>query len=395
MLRLFALISAGLILEACSQGGGALSPQYLPSAGAFSMLGRDSASYRVLHSFENADDGAYPQAGLLDVNGTLYGTTSIGGKGSEGTVFSITTKGNERTIYSFGGTANDGYDPLAGLIDVNGTLYGTTYSGGAHGDGAVFSITTDGVEKVLYSFAGGSDGADPAAAVLDVNGVLYGTTASGGKSDLGTVFSLTLSGKEKVLHTFGSGTDGSSPEAGLIDVDGTLYGTTSGGGKTDAGTVFTITTSGKEEVLHDFSDNGVDGVEPLAPLVDVKNTLYGTTYLGGANRAGIVFSITTSGKEKTLHTFGHGSDGYFSVAPLFAVSDTLYGTASEGGKYGAAGGIVFSLTLSGKEKILHNFGKSGDGYDPYAGVIAVGSALYGTTLSGGKLELGIVFALGY
>jgi len=392
MQRFFALICAVLVLAACSQSA-AVPSGYVPIAGDFSRLGADAASYRILHSFQNADDGAYPQAGLLDVNGTLYGTTSIGGKGSEGTVFSITTGGNERTIYSFGSTANDGYDPLAGLIDVNGTLYGTTNSGGAHGEGTVFSITTDGVEKVLYSFAGGSDGAGPVAAVLDVNGVLYGTTVTGGKYDLGTVFSLTLSGKEKVLHTFGSGTDGNLPEAGLIDVDGTLYGTTSGGGKTDAGTVFTITTSGEEKVLHDFSDNGVDGVEPMAPLVAVKNTLYGTTYEGGANSAGIVFSVTTSGKEKTLHTFGHESDGYFSVAPLFAVSDTLYGTASEGGTYGAAGGIVFSLTLSGQEKILHNFGKSGDGYDPYAGVVAVKSALYGTTLSGGELDLGIVFAL--
>ncbi|HEX4159617.1 MAG TPA: hypothetical protein VHY79_14195 [Rhizomicrobium sp.] len=31
--------------------------------------------------------------------------------------------------------------PITGLTHVNGTLYGTTYLGGAHGDGTVFAIT--------------------------------------------------------------------------------------------------------------------------------------------------------------------------------------------------------------------------------------------------------------
>ena len=44
--------------------------------------------------------------------------------------------------------------------------------------GTVFSITTDGTEKVLYSFAGGSrDGSSPVAPLLNVKGTLYGTTS--------------------------------------------------------------------------------------------------------------------------------------------------------------------------------------------------------------------------
>ena len=42
-------------------------------------------------------------------------------------------------IHNFGSVRNDGNGPT-GLIDVNGTLYGTTYSGGAHGYGTVFAI---------------------------------------------------------------------------------------------------------------------------------------------------------------------------------------------------------------------------------------------------------------
>ena len=74
-----------------------------------------------------------------------------------------------------------------------GTLYSTTGSGGAYGDGTVFLIEKDGTEITLYSFAGGSgDGAYPTGAVINVSGTLYGTTYQGGTYNNGTVYSLTL-----------------------------------------------------------------------------------------------------------------------------------------------------------------------------------------------------------
>ena len=57
-----------------------------------------------------------------------------------GTVFSITTAGKEKVLHSFGG-GTDGVGPFAGLIDVKGTLYGTTEQGGAYFYGAVFALT--------------------------------------------------------------------------------------------------------------------------------------------------------------------------------------------------------------------------------------------------------------
>jgi uncharacterized repeat protein (TIGR03803 family) len=66
--------------------------------------------------------------------------------------------------------------------------------GGAHFSGTVYSISTSGSESVLYTFAGGSDGASPMASLLDVNGTLYGTTEYDGnkpKCNCGTVFALT------------------------------------------------------------------------------------------------------------------------------------------------------------------------------------------------------------
>ena len=72
--------------------------------------------------------------------------------------------------------------------------------------------------------------------------MLYGTTEFGGDYGKGTIFRMNLTGsKEKVLHSFGYGADGAIPLAGLIDMNGTLYGTTSAGGTNGNGTVFALT----------------------------------------------------------------------------------------------------------------------------------------------------------
>jgi len=193
----------------------------------------------VLYSFSGPPtDGASPAAGLTqDATGNLYGTTWQGGASSYGAVFELDTTGTEKMLYSFLGFPIDGASPTAGLVrDAAGNLYGTTQSGGSDNYGTVFKLDTMGKESVLHSFAGmgSGDGATPkfGPMVRDRNGSLYGTTSSGGVHNNGTVFQLDTAGKERILHSFAGGTDGSQPYAGLIrDAKGRLYGTTNQGGK--------------------------------------------------------------------------------------------------------------------------------------------------------------------
>ncbi|MGA7248559.1 MAG: choice-of-anchor tandem repeat GloVer-containing protein [Candidatus Cybelea sp.] len=200
---------------------------------------------KVLHTFDRGTDGAGPN-GLIDVKGTFYGITYGGGAYNRGTVFSITTSGAEKVLYRFSG-APDGAHPVGGLLDVGGTLYGMTIGGGANsgsgcyydGCGTVYSVSLSGNEEVLHSFSG-PDGSYPVGSLLDVKGTLYGTTSYGGANRNGTVFSVTPGGTEQVLHNFGRGFDGANPQAGVIDVKGTLYGTTFGGGTYGDGTVFAL-----------------------------------------------------------------------------------------------------------------------------------------------------------
>ncbi len=320
-----------------------------------------SGKEKLLYRFKSGSDGANPSASLFAVKGLLYGTTEYGGIPSyggcnAGTVFRLSTGGVEKVLYRFYGyychdnVYKDGANPVASLIDVSGKLYGTTYSGGSgEYDGTAFEIGTSGTEKVLYSFGGYTDGANPTANLINVKGSLYGTTvygAGGVSAGYGTVFKTSTTGTEQVLHIFGPepyGASGCFPEAALINVKGTLYGTAANCGAHASGTAFSISTAGVFVILHDFG-SGSDGSGPFAPLLNVRGKLYGTTGGGGAYGKGTVFSLSLNGnREKVLHSFGNGFDGATPLAGLIEVNGTLYGTTSAGGLYG--NGTVFALTL--------------------------------------------------
>jgi uncharacterized repeat protein (TIGR03803 family) len=306
-------------------------------------------------------------------------------------------------LYNFKSSPNDGAEPIAGLINVRGSLYGTTYGGGAYsgsggGLGTVFSITTTGTEHVIYNFGKGGayDGANPYAGLIAVNGAFYGTTLAGGASGYaGTAFSVGTTGKESVLYNFGTmsgSADGAGPYGGLIAVNGKLYGTTCCGGayhsSTDiGGTVFRVSTTGAEHVLHSFG-KGSDGQFPFAGLLNVRGTLYGTTAGDGASNYGTVFKMNaTTGKESVLYHFKGGSDGatpYFGT--LVPLNDVLYGTTTVGGGTGctAGCGTVFSVTTSGTEHVVYRFKGGKDGVGPYGGLLPINGALFGTTQFGGN-----------
>jgi uncharacterized repeat protein (TIGR03803 family) len=344
----------------------------------------------------------------------------------------------EQLLYSFNDNGKDGTDPAAGVImDSAGNLYGTTVSGGVHGQGTVFELTpTVGgqwEEKPLYAFKGGAkDGSTPTGGLIfDSAGNLYGTTQVGGEGRGGTVFELSpVSGgqwTETILHsfTYNHGADGIYPYAGLVfDAAGNLYGTTLNGGggyctdsegyRDGCGTVFELSPAAgggwSETILHEFG-KAKDGANPAGGLiVDAAGNLYGTTLYGGINSNGInssgtAFELLPSGGswvETVLHNFNSSSsDGSSPAAGLiFDAAGNLYGTTSVGGAQG--GGIVFELTPTPgnawTESILTSFGDgveyASKGYRPSSSVIfdAAGN-LYGTTYSGGVYGWGTAFAL--
>lgn len=303
---------------------------------------------RVLHNFGQAGDGSKPEAGLALLNGVLYGTTYSGGTHNDGTVFSITAGGNERVVYSFGSNAGDGKNLIAALTPLGGVLYGTAPYGGSGDAGTVFKVTTAGNEKTIFFFPDYSkkDGMSPFAGLTAYNGKLYGTTEIYGPCGEGTVYSVTTSGEEHTLYGFPCQRyDGSNPEAGLVVVNGVLYGTTTQGGKAfyNDGTVFSVTLSGQEQVLFNFVPSSEYGFRPNTAPAALNGALYGTAPLGGANEVGAIYSLGTSGQATALHEFGTAPDGSTPLGGLINIRGTLYGTTSVGGGPANAG-TVYRIT---------------------------------------------------
>jgi len=250
---------------------------------------------------------------------------------------------------------------------------------------------------VLYNFDGASHGGDPYASLLrDAAGNLYSTVGyGGGTSFSGGVFKVAPDGTETMLYSFTGGADGAFPFSPVVrDSAGNLYGTTTQGGSANAGVVFKVNPNGTETVLHSFT-GGTDGVDPVGGLVrDKAGNLYGTTSQGGTSNDGIVFKISPSGKETILHTFtGSATDGKYPsyTSLLMDAKGNFYGVTEEGGS--ADGGILYKLTKAGKLTILHSFtGGTTDGCNvlgtPF--MDAAGN-FYGTTSSCGTHTLGTVW----
>lgn len=414
---LYLLSFAALAASGCSRATPATPLLPFPRGPQASVRSTDAAvrsnasGYRTVYAFAGGPDGAQPEAGLLSVNGVLVGTTSAGGSatscsGGCGTVFRVHPTGTEHVLHRFSGGA-DGANPVAGLVEIDQTFYGTTVNGGASGLGTVFAVTPLGAEHVVYAFAGAPDGAKPQAGLLEFHGTLYGTTFGGGIRDCfgsptgcGTAFRIDTAGTETVLHRFGVRPDGALPMSGLIAYHGALYGTTSkrttneGGGTCGSGigcgTVFTMTPAGKERTVYRFL-HPPDASTPEAGVIPLAGLFYGTTPYGGAARKGTVYLVNSAGGEQIVHSFNGYGDGANPFGGLIAVRGALYGTTYNGGRHGK--GTIFKIDASSTKTVLHDFAGGNDGANPLGALTLLGGRLYGTSKFGGAHGAGTVFTL--
>ena len=205
----------------------------------------------VLHSF-NSDGGSDPSGLVLGSDGNFYGTTSTGGAYRLGDVFKITPAGSFSYVYSFDDVAANGRGPLGGVVmGRDGNLYGTTTEGGSGQEGTIFQLTPEGVLTTLHSFDGSDGGYAVAPLIEGTDGNFYGTSYLGGENNRGTIFQITASGVFTNLYSF-DGIDGDGPAAKLTQAsDGTFYGSTDYGGpgyvnlsEQGDGTLFTLTARG-------------------------------------------------------------------------------------------------------------------------------------------------------
>jgi uncharacterized repeat protein (TIGR03803 family) len=336
----------------------------------------------TVHSFgSQPGEGIVPYAGVLQGdNGTLYGTTFEGGINGNGTVYELVPSGQLITLHTFCSAPNcaDGLDPIAGLtFATNGNLYGTTSQSVAGAVGTIFELATSGDLTTLFS----TQEAGPNFGVLQaLNGNFYGVNESGGgaHSD-GSVFEIGSDGKYSTIFSFDE-RDGLTPNLPIQASDGNFYGTTQSGGASDSGTAYKLSATGEYTLLYSFcsQSNCFDGGRPQGSLVEgTDGNFYGVTTFGGSvalNGAsggyGTIFQLTPAGRLMTLHSFclqgGVCADGAYPQAGLVQGTDgSFYGTT-----YGLTDcpgncGTVFSLSmgLGSFVQARPNFGEVGRSVD--------------------------------
>jgi len=343
-------------------------------------------TFTKLHDF-NGTDGGFPGYGSLvqGVDGNLYGTTSIGGSGSAGTVFRITPSGTFATIYSFCTQTNcaDGSTPAGGLtLGPDGSLYGTTSAGGVGKRGTIYKIATDGTFSTFYSFCTVTnchDGGTPISPpVLAFDGSFYGTTFDG------TVYRITLGGTLTTLYNFcpGNNCPVGTPQGGLVQAsDRNFYGTTTGGCCT-AGTVFRITPSGTLTTLENIGTT-IPGSQPEATMTMGRDgNVYGLT----VQQASVFKTTVASGATTLVNNLCSGSScnyGNLTSGRLELGTDgNFYGMAQIGVTTNT--GTIFRVTPTGTAKLLHQFHGKPDGDDPDGGLFqATNGNFYGASTYGG------------
>jgi uncharacterized repeat protein (TIGR03803 family) len=350
-------------------------------------------TYSVLYNFGAATgDPTGPYLGVLAQgrDGSLYGTTPTGGTLGYGTVFKVTPNGKLTVLHSFDST--HGQEPFGGLtLGTDGNFYGTTWSGGTYEVGNIFKITPSGDLTVLYSFTGQSDGGNPYAAPIEgADGNYYGTTWYDAAQGCGTVYKMTPAGSLTTFRTFGH-TDGCSPIAPLVQVnDGSFYGTTQIGGRGNFGEVFRITTSG---ALATVGFDNTDGGDPYSAVIQASDgNLYGTAAGWGGLGWGTIYKVTRNGTLVDLYDFNGQTDSGGPVAGLVQATDgNLYGVASGGG-FNNDNGTIYSLNHQGIFSPVHTFdGTSGS--DPNVNMLQHTNGLfYGDTTQGGAYADGVFYS---
>ena len=311
------------------------------------------------------------------------------------------------TLHSF---LSSGANPFAApLLGTDGTLYGTTYDGGANNNGTIYAISPGGVYTVLHTFSAissgiNADGARPRARLtLSSSGtILYGATLGGGANSNGTIFRINTDGTGfTALRSLTSTTDGVSIYSGLtLSSNGTaLYGNTYSGGANGYGALFQINTDGTGFTVLRSLTSATDGSTLYGGLALSSNgsVLYGSAYSGGPNGYGTIFKINTDGTSFTvLRSLTSATDGGYPYRGVILSSNgaALYGTAYAGGPNSS--GTIFKINTDGTSfTVLRSLTSTADGANPYGGLAlsSNGAILYGAAYQGGANGRGTIFKI--
>jgi uncharacterized repeat protein (TIGR03803 family) len=309
-----------------------------PTATGFGTIFDISAAgtLTTVYSFTGEADGGFSQsAPIVGPDGQFYGVTSSSNV-SCGTIYRLTTVPTVIHTFLTAAKKQNGCNPYSALVlGTDGNFYGTTPFGGPNGYGTVYKVTYRPGQSTLFTvLAAFNSTTGPAVGALveGNDGNFYGMTSAGFYSETGvtdqggTIFQVTPSGVLTVVHVFDGKTDGADPVAGLtLATDGNFYGTAATGGTNSGGTLFQFTPTFSFSVLHNFGSVSGDGFNPSGLVQHTNGQLYGVTNSGGVVE-GLSYGCSIDINTGCGVFFGwNGSLPAFvsSVQPMGAVGSTV------------------------------------------------------------------------
>ncbi|HWZ83233.1 MAG TPA: choice-of-anchor tandem repeat GloVer-containing protein [Terriglobales bacterium] len=203
----------------------------------------------------------------------------------------------------------------------------------------------------------------------------------------------------QILHQFNDVADhhgvidGDRPLGGLFrDASGNIYGTTASGGGQGNGVVYKLKRTGKESVLFAFGDPNITGANPLTPLIqDQAGNLLGIAD-GGPAFGGVIFRISATGVETIVHAFdtSHKAE-LLTGGILLDAKGSIFGTSLTAGigpcRFFVGCGVVFQIDRAGRFHSFYRFTGGSDGSRPFGPLVEdVDGNLYGIAQQGGDLN---------
>ena len=240
----------------------------------------------------------------------------------------------------------------------------------------------------------GTNGDDPQVTLTAAgNGIYYGTTNTGGANGSGAIFKFDSATGSITLQDSFNFSNGDTPVAALTSAgNGIYYGTTYQGGANFSGTIYSF-DSATGSITLQASFAGSNGTAPNAALTAAGNGIYyGTTRFGGPNSTGGIFKFDSATGSITLQDSFTGSNGANPVAALTAAGNGIYyGTAAGGGANNL--GAIFSFDSATGSITLQDSFTGSNGANPDAALTAAGNGIYyGTARTGGANNSGAIFA---
>ncbi len=362
-------------LYGMTQGGG------INNQGTIYSVNTNGANYTRLLDFDGTLKGAYPSGKLAEgTDGLLYGTTYFGGVNNLGIVFKIAKNGaNFQKIVDLDSKAsNPVFGPL--LESTAGNFFGMTSQGGANNGGAIFSVTSAGVFKVVKDFP--QVETSPKSIVSDPAGEFYyGIASAGGASGKGSIFRMSANGSS-YLRIFDIPAEFSVTKLFYISTGHLWCMATQNG----AGFIFRIKPDGSEfQRIIEFDNAVQKGTFPLWLEETSSGMVFGNA-LGGSNGSGLFYKVKND------------ATGFIKIADMSQGAELNPGQfiySSDGNIYGCTtyNSYLYKITESGSFTNIFTFPNSEVGEVPIKVIELNGGSLGIITRDHGTLGYGSIFTV--